>query len=116
MSAPKTLQAKQDEKQRLAKAYRASQREQWRELCEQEPRLPGFRRSIRRMQSPAQVLTALAESPLRRGAPSVRYAVLRLIDRHCWRQLRRQGQAPLDDPLPPQTNVFFVAREMLELR
>jgi len=113
---PQTLQAKQDEKQRLAKAYRASQREQWRELCEQEPRLPLYRKALRKTQSPAQVLSTLAESPLRRGAPNVRYAVLRLIDRHCWRMLRRTGQAPLDDPLPPQTSVFFVAREMLELR
>lgn len=116
MSAPKTLQAKQDEKQRLAKAYRASQRAKWRDLCEAEPRLPAYRKALRRTQSPSAILAHLADSPLRRATPDVRYAVLRLIDRHCWRMLRRTGHLPLDDPMPPQTSVFFVAREMLAVR
>lgn len=113
---PQTLEAKQAEKQRLNTAWRAAKRKEWRELCEAEPRLPLFRKALRRTQSPAHILSQLADSPLRRGPLPVRYAVLRLIDRHSWRMLRRQGQAPLDDPLPPATNLFFAAREMLEVR
>lgn len=113
---PQTLEAKQAEKQRLSAAWRAAKRKEWRELCEVEPRLPLFRKDLRRTQSPSQVLLTLADHPLRRGPLPVRYAVLRLIDRHSWRMLRRQGCAPLDDPLPPQSNVFLAAREMLAVR
>ena len=116
MSAPRNLEEKRAEKDRLAKAYRLSQRTLWRELCENEPRLPAFRRTLRRTQDPAQVLLALSDSPLRRASHDVRHAVLRLIDRHSWKMLRQRGYAPLDDPLPPHTNVFFAAREMLAVR
>jgi hypothetical protein len=113
---PRNLEEKQDEKARLAKAYRFAQRAKWRELCEQEPRLPIYRKALRKQADPVALLLNLSDSPLRFAPLPVRYAVLRLIDQHAWKMARRFGMAPLDDPLPPSTNVFLTAREMLAVR
>lgn len=110
---PRTLAEKQDEKARLLKKARASRREDWAALIEQEPRLIGFQRALRKARDPRALLIGLANSWIRRAPMEVRYAALRLIDRHANKQARFAGRAPLDDPLPPQRNLYLAAREML---
>jgi len=112
----RTLQEKQDERGRLAKAYRFAKREKWRELCEREPRLVGFRKTLRRMSDARALLTRLSDSWLRSAPPEVRFAALQLIDAHADRMALRLGGSGLNDPLPPQRNVFLVARELLAVR
>lgn len=107
------LEAKQAEKGRLALRYRAGARAEFRAQCQQEPLLRTFRRDFGRA---AQPLLFLADHPLRFAPMDIRRAVLRQIDRHAAKVRRRLGLAILDDPLPPQTNVFFVARELLAVR
>lgn len=116
MSGPRTLEEKQAEKARLAVKYNRAQRERWKELCEREPRLAVLRRAIRRTTSPAATLLLIAESWARNADHDVRHAVLRQIDRHANRMARFAGRAPLDDPMPPQMNVFLTARQMLAVR
>lgn len=116
MSAPRTLEEKQAEKGRLWKAYRYAKREEWRELCEAEPRLIGFRKALRRTHDPRALVHRLADSWLRTAPANVRFAALQQIDRHCWRMAQRSGAQPLDDPMPPTRNVFLAARELLAVR
>ena len=113
---PLTLQEKQDEQNRLAKAYRAAKREEWRELTEQEPRLIEFRKSLRSLRDPKQVVSFIAESWVRHAPDPVRRAALRLVDAHSNREKRFAGRPIFDDPLPPDTNVFFTVKGMLNLR
>jgi hypothetical protein len=113
---PLTLQDKQDEKNRLMKAYRASKRQEWADLTAQEPRLLDFKKSLRAMRQPQQVLAMLADSWVREAPMPVRHAALRLIDKHADREARFAGRPILNDPLPPDRNVFLVAREMLAVR
>lgn len=116
MSAPRTLEEKQAEKDRLAKAYRAYQRERWAELCEQEPRFPAIKKALRQIREPSALLLRLADSWVRRAPMEHRRAILRLIDQHANRECRFAGRPILDDPVPPGRNVFLVAREMLAVR
>lgn len=116
MSAPLTLQDKQQEKQRLLKAFRAARRQEWEELCTAEPRLPGVKRQLRTMREPKVLLLRLSDSWVRSAPVPVRHAVLRLIDKHADREARFAGRPILDDPIPPGRNVFLVAREMLAVR
>lgn len=116
MNAPRTLQDKQDEKGRLWRSYRRAKREEWRELCEAEPRLIGFRKTLRRAQDPRALIQQLADSWLRNAPANVRFAALQQIDRHAWRMARLSGAQPLDDPMPPARNVFITARELLAVR
>lgn len=112
----RSLQDKQDEKSRLLRAFRASRRAQWVELCEAEPRLNGIRSALRRFDDPRALLTRLQVSWVRTAPADVRLAVLREINRHAERQARREGRAILDDPIPPAVNVFHAARELLGVR
>ncbi len=116
MSAPRTLSEKQDEKGRLWVAYRAAKRAEWAELCEREPRLPLFRKALRRLSDPRAIIFWLADSWVRSADTDLRHAALQQLDRHAWRMAREQGRAILDDPLPPQTNFFLVARQLLGVR
>ena len=116
MTAPKTLQAKQEEKQRLAKHYLWRKRLQWAALYEREPRLAVFKKAVRREQNPARLLCALADSWVRFADAETRYAALRIIDAQANRMARQQGGEALSDPLPPARNVFLAAREMLAVR
>lgn len=116
MSAPRTLEEKQDEKGRLWKRYRVEKRAEWNALCEREPRLAAFRSALRRCYNSKPILLWLADSWLRRADADIRHAALRLIDRHAWRQAQFQGREALDDPLPPATNLFFLSRQLLEVR
>ncbi len=116
MSAPRTLDEKQDEKSRLLIAYRAAKRAEWTQLCVLEPRLPAFRTALRRFTDPRAIVFWLADSWVRTAAPDLRHAALQQIDRHAWRMARQEGRPILDDPLPPQTNLFFVSRQILGVR
>ena len=111
-----TLDDKHAEKGRLLAKARIAHRALWAELCAREPRLMDMRKAIRRTRTPAQALSLLAESWARRADPEIRDQVLRQIDRHANRMARLSGRPVLDDPLPPQTNVYFIAREMLAVR
>lgn len=113
---PQTLQDKQDERNRLDKAYRAAKREEWRELTEREPRLLEFKSALKLMRHPRQVLEFVADSWVRQAPEPVRRAALRLVDAHSNREKRFAGRPIFDDPLPPETNVFFMVKEMLALR
>lgn len=113
---PRTLQDKQEEKSRLWRKFLAAKKAEWAELCEQEPRLPVFRREVRRTRSPAETLLLLADSWVRAAPQHVRHAALQQINRHADRMARAEGRAVLDDPLPPARNVFLAAREMLAVR
>jgi len=116
MSAPRNLEEKQAEKQRLAVKYNRAQREKWKELCAREPRLAQLRRLVRRTTTPASTLLLIAESWVRHADQDLRHAVLRQVDRHANRMARYVGRAPLDDPMPPQMNVFLTVRQMLAVR
>lgn len=116
MTAPRTLQDKQDEKARLSRAFRASRRAEWAELCEQEPRLLGIRSALRAIDDPRLLLIRLADSWVRTAPADVRIAVLREINRHAERMARREGRAILDDPIPPAINLFHASRELLGVR
>lgn len=113
---PQTLQDKQDEKNRLAKAYRAHKREEWRQLIEQEPRLLEFKSALKLMRHPRHVLEYVANSWVRQAPEPIRRAALRLVDEHSNREKRFAGRPIFDDPLPPETNVFFTVKEMLAVR
>lgn len=113
---PQTLQDKQDEKNRLMKAFRAARRQEWAELTEQEPRLIEFKKALRTMREPAQVLSYVSESWVREAPEKVRRAALRLVGKHCDREKRFAGRPVFDDPLPPDTNVYFTIKGMLALR
>lgn len=116
MSRNLKLQEKQDAKSRLLRKFRADARQRWTELCEREPRLPALRRAIRRCHNPAALLLGLSDSWVRSADAELRHAALRLVDRHANRMARFAGRQALDDPLPPATNVFFTAKQLLEVR
>jgi hypothetical protein len=111
-----TLQDKQAEKQRLAKAYAFHQRRKWAELIAREPRIAEFKKAIRREQEPAALLVRLSDSWLRFADQETRHAALRIIDAHANRMARQRGGEALSDPMPPARNVFLAAREMLAVR
>lgn len=111
-----TLEQRQDEKDRLAKKYRAAKRAQWDELCEAEPRLPGLRTAIRRSDNPTRLLRGLADSWIRSAPREIRHAAMGLIQKQEDAVRRRNGFEPFDDPLPPQRSVYFVAKELLNVR
>lgn len=114
--APKqTLQGKQEEKARLLSKFKAHRREEWAKLTAKEPRLAQFKKAIRD-QSPQDIARLVHLSWLRTAHKDIQYAALRLIDKEAARQTRSQGGEPLDDPLPPQRNLYLVAREVFALR
>jgi len=112
----KTLEEKQAEKARLAKAYVAKKRAEWNALVEREPRLLPLRKAINRADDPRKMLIDLSNSWVRLAPPDIRYAALRMIDKRANKMARQQGGEALDDPLPPYRNVYIAAREMLDLR
>lgn len=116
MPSPKTLEEKQAEQGRLAKAYRANKRRLWAEFCEREPRILRFQNDVRSMKDPAAILDYLSRSWVRQAPMEARYYALRIIDKHAVRMARQKGGAELDDPLPPKRNLYIAAREMLAVR
>lgn len=111
-----TLDEKQAEKSRLMVKFKAAQRAKWAELSAEEPRLPAFKKALRKMDDPKTILVRLSESWLRTAPLAHRYAALRLIDKHSAKMARQEGREPLNDPLPPGTNLYLTARELLAVR
>lgn len=109
------LDRKMAEKQRLTRAYKVWQREVRTETLASEPRLRDFMRYLRTVtpEDGNDMLAAVTSSWLPKAAQNVRIFALRLIDRHAGRLARRMGDEPLNDPLPPETNVYLRAREIL---
>lgn len=109
------LEKKMAERQRLSRAYRIWKR-QWRtDQLTAEPRLRDFMRYLRtvRPATGGELLEAIAGSWLVKAARDVRLFALELVSRHCDRINRQLGFEALDDPMPPQTSLYFEARELL---
>ena len=111
-----TLEQKQQEKQRLLRAYKRKQREKWAEITQQEPRLLSLQKALKTQGDPRALLAWLADSWVRVAPDEVRYAALRLLDAHANKMAAFEGRRELDDPLPPQRNFYLVARELLAVR
>ena len=109
------LDLKMREKQRLSRAYRVWKKE-WRGgVLAVEPRLRDFLKYLRTVR-PAQsdeLIAAIRTSWLAQAARDVRLFALELVSRHCDRINRQMGFEALDDPLPPQTSLYFEARAIL---
>lgn len=109
------LDKKMAEKQRLTRAYKLWQRKVREETLVEEPRLRDFMRYLRTVQPEQsdELLEQVRVSWLMDAPQAVRIFALRLIARHCDRINRRVGNEALDDPMPPETSVYFEARGML---
>jgi hypothetical protein len=112
---PSELEKKLLEKQRLSARYRKWKTQEARETLASEPRLRDFNRYLRRVKPEEgdELIEAIAESWLPACPQPVRVYALRMIDRHCNRINQRLGNDILDDPLPPETTVYFKARALL---
>lgn len=115
-SPHKTLQDKQDEQGRLAKAYRARKKAEWIEAVANEPRLIELQRDIRAMRSPGGILAYLRGSWVLAASSDVRLYALRIVNAHADKMVRAAGGEALDDPLPPARNLFIAVRELLGVR
>lgn len=116
MPLPKTLEEKQAEQSRLAKAYRAYRRRKWAEAVAEDTRLLDLRRDIAAMQSPKAILDYLRGSWVMQAAPDARLYALRIVNAHADKMVRASGGSVLDDPVPPAVNLFIAARELLAVR
>jgi len=106
---------KMEEKHRLSARYRKWKTQEARATLASEPRLRDFNRYLRSVQ-PGQadeLIEAIGESWLPAASQDVRIYALRMVDRHCNRLNLRMGNEVLDDPMPPETSVYFMARELL---
>jgi hypothetical protein len=110
---PSELELQQAEKQRLSRAYRAWKRAWAREQYAAEPRLKNFRRYLRSVTDGEELLEAIGTSWLPASPVEVRLFALRLVDARCQRLRLLAGEELLDDPWPPETNVYFEAKAML---
>jgi hypothetical protein len=113
--APSILDLKMEEKQRLTKAYRLWQRDCNRQAIAMEPRLVAFMRYLRTVHAKQadELIEAVQESWLPTAPQLVRIYALRMISARCDRINREFGLEALDDPNPPETNVYFRARDLL---
>jgi hypothetical protein len=110
---PSELDRMEAEKQRLSKAYRKWKREQAKALYAQEPRLKSFRRYLRGITDGDEMLSDISASWLPAAPVDVRIFALRMVDARCQRIRLMMGETALDDPLPPETSVYFKARDIL---
>lgn len=109
------LEKKMRERERLTRAYRAWKR-QWRtSVLAIEPRLVDFLRYLRSIKphNAGELVDAISSSWLATAARDVRLFALELVSRHCDRINRQLGFEPLDDPIPPETSLYFQCRELL---
>lgn len=109
------LEKKMQERQRLSRAYRAWKR-QWRaDQLTAEPRLRDFMRYLRSVTpgTGGELIEAIRTSWLAAAARDVRLFALELVTRRCDRINRSMGFEPLDDPMPPQTSLYFQCRDIL---
>lgn len=114
--APSKLDLKMEEKQRLTKAYRASRRVERTAILQAEPRLLDFMRYLRKV-GPGdgpELLDGLREASwLLRSSQRIRGFALERIARRSDKIKLNLGDLPMDDPLPPETSVFFEAQKIL---
>lgn len=114
--APSALDLKMAEKQRLAKTYKAAKRQERVEILQTEPRLLNFMRYLRSVSADQadELIEAIAASDWLMHAPAIvrGFALSRIARRQEKIQLMH-GSVPLDDPLPPETSVFFEAQRLL---
>jgi hypothetical protein len=113
--APSKLEQALDEKARLSKRYKLWKRQQNNEVLASEPRLKDFLRYLKTVQPSdgAELIGAVETSWLPDAPQPVRIFALRMIGARCDKLNRQMGFAVLDDPLPPETTVYFQARDLL---
>lgn len=115
--APSKLDLKMEEKQRLGRAYLASRRRRRGELLEQEPRLKDLIKYLRKV-GPGDgddLVQAFAVCGwLREAGQEIRLFALELVTRAESRLRLQVGLLPLDDPMPPETSVYFKVRRILQ--
>jgi hypothetical protein len=110
------LEKKMREKQRLSRSFRAWRRAEVKAVLASEPRLSGFLRYLRTVTPDKgdELLEALTACEWLRAAPlNTRIFALRMISARADKLNRMMGNEALDDPLPPETSIYFVARDLL---
>lgn len=112
---PSALEKKMLERQRLNKSYRLSVSKERLETLQVEPRLMDFLRYLRTVKPDDgdELIDQIRSSWLPKSVQPVRIFALRLVARHCDRLNRQVGREALDDPIPPETSVYFEARTLL---
>jgi len=113
---PSALDLKMEERARLSKAYKALKRLERIEILKSEPRLLNFMRYLRSVgpDQADELLGAIAASDWLLTAPqSVRAFALSRIARRQEKIRLMLGLVPLDDPMPPETSLFFEAQKLL---
>lgn len=114
--APSALDLKMEEKQRLTRAYKALKRAERVEILQEQPRLLDFMRYLHSVTADQadELLDAIAASDwLMRAPQRIRGFALSRIARRQEKLLLLHGRVPLDDPMPPETSVFFEAQRLL---
>lgn len=116
---PSKLDLKMEEKQRLTKAYLASRRARRAHLLEQEPRLRDLVKYLRKIgpEDGEELIAAFSACQwLLRASPEIKMFALELVARTESKIKLSLGFEPLDDPLPPETSVYFEVRGILRSR
>lgn len=114
--APSKLDLKMEEKQRLTKAYLMSQRARRARLLEEEPRLKDLVRYLRKVgpEDGDELIAAFQVCQwLRVASNDIKMFALELVSRKEAKIKLELGFEPLDDPLPPETSVYFEVRRTL---
>lgn len=115
---PSKLDLRMEEKARLTRAYRIAKRAERIAILESEPRLLNFMRYLRSVGADqgSELLDAIGASDWLPGAPqAVRAFALSRIARRQEKIRLLVGLVPLDDPLPPETSLFFEAQKLLRV-
>lgn len=113
---PTPVEARLQERDRLSKRYRRLKRQEVREILAGEQRLRGFLRYLRTVgpEDGDDLLDALSECDWLRASPQpVRLFALRMISARVDKVNRSLGFEALDDPLWPETSIYFKARDIL---
>lgn len=113
---PSKLDLKMEEKQRLTKAYLASQRARRARLLEQEPRLKDLVKYLRKVgpEDGDDLIAAFGACQwLRASNNEIKIFALELVARKEAKLRLEIGEQPLDDPLPPETSVYMEVRGIL---
>lgn len=114
--APSKLDLRMEERQRLTRAYKIAKRAERIAILESEPRLLNFMRYLRSVgaNQADELLDAIATSDWLITAPQlVRAFALSRIARRQEKIRLMVGLVPLDDPMPPESSVFFEAQKLL---
>lgn len=110
------LEKKMREKQRLSKSYMRWRRQETKEVVLSEPRLKNFLKFLRTVQpeTGGDLIDAISVCEWLRSAPlKVRIFALRMIDARCNKINQQLGNDILDDPIPPETSIYFQAKAIL---